>query len=51
MESLVNKYWKLLTPNMLHMLGDEHSLKISAPQLLQFGIVSVLNILKERITY
>ena len=30
--------------------GGEHSLKISAPQLLQFGIDSVLMILDERIT-
>ena len=33
------------------MVGGEHSLKISAPQLLKFGIDSVLKILNERITH
>ena len=33
------------------MVGVEHSLKISAPQLLRFGIDSVLKILNERMTY
>ena len=32
---------------MWHMTGDEHSLKFSAPHLLQFGIDSVLKILKK----
>ena len=32
------------------MVGFEHSLKISAPQFLRFGIDSVLKILNERIT-
>ena len=32
------------------MVGGEHYLKISAPQLLRFGIDSVLKILNERIT-
>ena len=32
------------------MVGGEHSLKISALQLLRFGIDSVLKILNERIT-
>ena len=32
------------------MVGGEHSLKTSAPQLLLFGIDSVLKILNERIT-
>ena len=32
-------------------MGGEHSLKILAPQLLQFGINSVLKILNERMTY
>ena len=32
------------------MVGGEHSLNISAPQLLWFGIDSVLKILNERIT-
>ena len=32
------------------MVGDEYSLKISAPQLLRFGIDSVLKILNERMT-
>ena len=31
-------------------MGYEHSLKISAPQLLRFGIDSVLKILNERMT-
>ena len=31
-------------------MGGEHSLKMSAPQLLRFGIDSVLKILNERIT-
>ena len=35
---------------MWHMVGGEHSLQISAPQFLQFGIDSVLKILNERIT-
>ena len=35
---------------MRHMVGGEHSLKISAPQLLWFGIDSVLKIMNERIT-
>ena len=30
---------------MWYMVGGEHSLKISAPQLLRFGIDSVLKIL------
>ena len=34
---------------MWHMVGGEHSLKILAPQLLQFGIDSVLKILNESI--
>ena len=33
------------------MVGGEHSLKISAPQLLRFGIDSVLKILNERMTF
>ena len=32
------------------MVGGEYSLKITAPQLLQFGIDSVLKILNKRIT-
>ena len=35
---------------MWHMVGDEHSLKVLAPQLLRFGIDSVLKILNERMT-
>ena len=30
------------------MVGGEHSLKISAPQLLRFGLASVSKILNER---
>ena len=32
------------------MVGGEHSLKISAPQLLWFGIDSTLNIFPQTIT-
>ena len=39
-----------VTRDMWHMVGGEHSLKISAPQLSLFGIDSVLKILKERMT-
>ena len=44
-----------LTPDIWHVtqgtwLGGEHFLKISAPQLLWFGINSVIKILNERIT-
>ena len=35
---------------MWHMVGSEYSLKISGPQLLRFGIDSVLKIPNERIT-
>ena len=37
----------IVTRDMWHMVGGDHSLKISAPQLLQFGFDSVLNILKK----
>ena len=37
-----------VTVNMWHMEGGEHSLKISALQLLRFGIDSVLNILNTK---
>ena len=33
------------------MVGGEHSLKISAPQLLWFGIDSALNIFPQTITF
>ena len=36
-----------MTHDIGHMVGDEHSLKISAPKLLRFGIESVLKILHE----
>ena len=36
-----------MTHDMGHMLGDENSLKISAPNLLRFGMESVLKILHE----
>ena len=39
-----------MTRDMWHMVGGEHFLKISAPQLLQFGIDSVLKILNEMVT-
>ena len=39
-----------VTPDMWHTVGGEHSLKISAPQLLRFGIDIVLKILNKRIT-
>ena len=35
---------------MWRMVRGEHSLKISAPQLLQIGIKSVLKILNKRMT-
>ena len=38
------KIWHV-TPDMWHMVGGEHSLNISAPLLLRFGIDSVLKIL------
>ena len=34
---------------MWHMVGGENSLKISAPQLLWFGIDSTLNIFQQTI--
>ena len=37
-----------LTPDMGRILGDELSLKISAPHILRFGIDSVLKILNKR---
>ena len=39
-----------MTYDMWHMVGGEHSLKISAPQLLWFGIDSTLNIFPQTIT-
>ena len=33
------------------MVGGEHSLKMSAPQLLWFGIDSALNIFPQTISY
>ena len=39
-----------MTCDMWHIVGGEHSLQMSAPQLLRFGIDSVLKILNERIT-
>ena len=36
--------------DMWHMVGGEHSLKISAPQLLWFGIDSALNIFPQTIS-
>ena len=39
-----------MTCDMGHKVRGEHSLKISAPQLLWFGIDSVLKILSKRIT-
>jgi hypothetical protein len=40
-----------VTPDMRDMVTFEHSLKISDPYLLQFGIDIVLEILNKRITY
>ena len=37
--------WWLATHDMWHMVEGEHSLKISASQLLRFGIDSALKIL------
>ena len=42
--------WRV-THDMRHMMGGEHSLKILAPQLLRFGIDSVMKVLNERIKY
>ena len=39
-----------VTHDMWHMVGGKHSLKILAPQLLRFGIDSVLKVLNKRIT-
>ena len=39
-----------MTRDMWHMVGGEHSLKISAPQLLWFGIDSTLNIFPQTMT-
>ena len=39
-----------VTCDMWHMVGGESSLKISAPQLLRFGIDSVLMMLNKRMT-
>ena len=39
-----------VTRDMWHMVGGEHSLKMSALQLLRFWIDSVLKIINERIT-
>ena len=38
-----------MTRDMRHMVGGEHSLKISAPQLLWFGIDSALKIFPQTI--
>ena len=38
-----------MTCDMWHMVGGKHSLKISAPQLLWFGIDSTLNIFPQTI--
>ena len=39
-----------VTGEMWQMVGGEHSLKMSAPQLLRFGIDGVLKILNKRIS-
>ena len=38
------------TRDMWHMVESEYSLKIAAPQLLRFGIDSVLKIFPQRLT-
>ena len=38
-----------VTHDMCHKVGGEHSLKISAPQLLRFGIDSVLKIMTHKL--
>ena len=40
-----------LTRDMWHMVGGDISLKILAPQLLRFGIDSILNIFLQIMTY
>ena len=39
-----------LTPDTCHMVGGEHSLKISAPLLLQFGFNDVLTVWRKMVT-
>ena len=39
-----------MTRDMWHMVGGEHSVKISSPQLLWFGIDSTLNIFPQTMT-
>ena len=39
-----------MTCDIQHMVGGKYSLKISAPQLLRFGIDSVWTILNKRST-
>ena len=41
---------KNVTQDMWHMVGGKLSLKISSPQLLRFGVDSVLKILNKRMT-
>ena len=45
--SVTHDTWHV-TFDMWHMVGDEHLLKILIPQLLRFGIDSVLKILNDR---
>ena len=40
----------LVTYDMWHMMGGEHSLKMSAPQLIRLGIDSVLKIWRKSIS-
>ena len=40
-----------VTPDMWHMVRGEHYLKISASQLLPFGIYDVLKIWRKRLTH
>ena len=42
--------WQVL-PDMWHMVGGEHSLKMSAPWHFRFGIDSAMMIFSQRMTY
>ena len=56
-KKIKKKMWHLtpdtwhVTHDMWHIVGGEHYLKISAPQLIWFGIDSGLKKLNKRITY
>ena len=49
-QEFISLSWLKNKKGMLHMVGGEHSLNISAPQLLRFGIDIVLKILDKGMT-